>query len=183
MKYLKNFEKDRRAIFLKGEAFFSVTKDASRPFIVHALETTTTALGTSFNVSAYQGESIDVSLVTGKVAIDKDDLKTKPITLLPGEALKIDSENDQLIKSKFNKEEVIGWTKKHIIFQKTPLFEAIRVLENWYGVHIHVKNSPPHQILLSGKFQDETLENVLEGLGFSTRFEFIIDKENVTIIF
>ena len=79
LKYLKNFEKDKRAIFLKGEVFFSVTKDASRPFIVHTLETTTTALGTSFNVRAYKGESIDVSLLTGKVAVNKEDSMEKPI--------------------------------------------------------------------------------------------------------
>tara|TARA_R110002050_G_scaffold293352_1_gene449816 strand:- start:18368 stop:19477 length:1110 start_codon:yes stop_codon:yes gene_type:complete len=183
LKYLKNFEKDKRAIFLKGEAFFSVTKDASRPFIVHTLETTTTALGTSFNVRAYKGESIDVSLLTGKVAVNKEDSMEKPITLLPGEALKIDKGKDQLVKAKFNKDLVIGWTKKRIVFEKTPLLEAIRVLENWYGVNITLKNLPSHRILLSGKFQEETLENVLEGLRFSTRFEYKINKENVTIIF
>ncbi|MBR9777228.1 MAG: DUF4974 domain-containing protein [Cytophagales bacterium] len=183
LRYLKNFEKNRRELYLTGEAFFNVTQDSLRPFIVRTLETSTTALGTSFNVSAYQGETVDVSLITGKVVVDKDNLLAKTITLLPGEALKIDLENDNFVKSRFDKEEVIGWTKKRIIFQKTPLFEAIRVLENWYGVQIQIKNRPTHQILLSGKFQDETLENVLEGLRFSTRFEYIIDNENVTITF
>ena len=97
--------------------------------------------------------------------------------------MKIDKGKDQLVKAKFNKDLVIGWTKKRIVFEKTPLLEAIRVLENWYGVNITLKNLPSHRILLSGKFQEETLENVLEGLRFSTRFEYKINKENVTIIF
>lgn len=183
LKYLKNFERDRREVFLIGEAFFNVAKDSLRPFTVHTLETTTTALGTSFNVRAYKDETIDVSLLTGKVAVNKVDLMTEPVTLLPGEALQIDTGKNELVKSTFDKELVIGWTKKRIVFHKTPLLEAIRVLENWYGVHIQVLNRPSHKILLSGKFQEETLENVLEGLRFSTRFEFKIDKENVTIKF
>lgn len=183
LKYIQNFEKDRREVFLKGEAFFSVAKDSLRPFIVNSRETTTTALGTSFNVRAYRGETLEVSLLTGKVAVNREGMSEEAVTLLPGEALKIDTKNDQLLKSSFNRELVIGWTKKWIIFQKTPLLEAIRVLENWYGVEIQIKKQPINPILLSGKFQDETLENVLEGLKFSARFDFEIDKENVKIIF
>ena len=48
---------------------------------------------------------------------------------------------------------------------------------------ISTLDKPNNQVLLSGKFQEETLENVLEGLRFSARFDFEIDKENVKIIF
>lgn len=183
LKYIKNFEKGRREVHLKGEAFFRVARDSLRPFIVNSRETTTTALGTSFNVKAYEGETVDVSLLTGKVAINTDGLLEEPLLLLPGEALKIDAETDRLLKTNFDQDLVIGWTKKLLLFQQTPLIEAIRVLENWYGVRIQIKNQPRDQVLLSGRFQDETLENVLEGLRFSARFEFTIDKENVNIIF
>lgn len=183
LRYIKNFEKGRREVQLKGEAFFRVAKDSLRPFIVHSRETSTTALGTSFNVKAYEGETLDVSLLTGKVAINREELMEEPITLLPGEALKINTEKNRLEKTGFDQELVMGWTKKRIIFQETPLMEAIRVLENWYGVQISIKNRPLNPVLLSGKFQDETLENVLEGLKFSARFDFTIDKEDVKIIF
>lgn len=183
LKYIKNFEKGRREVFLKGEAFFNVAKDSLRPFIVNSRETTTTALGTSFNVKAYEGETLDVSLLTGKVAVKREGLMEEAVTLIPGEALKINTEKEQLEKTGFNKDQVIGWTKKWIFFQKTPLLEAIRVLENWYGVQIQLIRQPEEQVLLSGKFQDETLENVLEGLKFSARFDFKIEKENVKIIF
>ena len=105
------------------------------------------------------------------------------VTLVPGEALKIDTEKGKLVKTKFHQDLVIGWTKKWIFFNETPLLEAIRVLENWYGVQIQLTRQPKEQVMLSGKFQDETLENVLEGLKFSARFDFKIDKQNVKIIF
>ncbi|WP_439481238.1 FecR family protein [Cyclobacterium plantarum] len=183
LRYIKNFEKGRREVQLRGEAFFSVARDSLRPFIVNSRQTTTTALGTSFNIKAYEGETLDVSLLTGKVAINRDGHMEEPITLLPGEALKIDTEKDRLEKTGFEHDLVMGWTKKRIIFRETPLMEAIRVLENWYGVQISIKNRPLNQVLLSGKFQDETLENVLEGMKFSARFDFTIDKEDVKIIF
>ncbi|MDN3690502.1 FecR family protein [Cyclobacterium jeungdonense] len=183
LRYLKNFEKGGREVFLKGEAFFDVAKDLQRPFRVHSRKTTTTALGTSFNVKAYEGETLGVSLLTGKVAVNSEGNLEEPVLLVPGEALKIDTEKNRLVKSAFNPDRVIGWTKKRIVFKETPLLEAIRVLENWYGVQIRIVNRPGNRVLLSGKFQDETLENVLEGLKFSARFDFDIEKENVTIQF
>lgn len=183
LRYLKNFATGDRNVFLKGEAFFDVAEDSLRPFRVHSRNTTTTALGTSFNVKAYEGETLDVSLLSGKVAVKREGGVEEPVLLVPGESLKIDTEKDGLVKSPFDSDRVIGWTKKRIIFQETPLIEAIRVLENWYGVKIRIVNRPGERVLLSGKFQDETLENVLEGLKFSARFDFAIEKENVTIQF
>nr|MBI1229382.1 DUF4974 domain-containing protein [Cytophagales bacterium] len=181
--YSKNFEADRREVYLQGEAFFNVTKDSSRPFAVHSMDTKTVALGTSFNVKAYEGESVDVSLVTGKVAVNREGAINEPVILNPGEALTIDIAKDRIVKTDFDADLVIGWTKKWIIFKKTPLPEAVRVLENWYGVKIKLAQQPVDQVLLSGRFQDETLENVLEGLKFSARFDFNIDNENVNILF
>jgi ferric-dicitrate binding protein FerR (iron transport regulator) len=181
--YAKNFEAEKREVFLDGEAFFNVAKDSNRPFVVNSMDTKTTALGTSFNVSAYQGETLNVSLLTGKVVVNRVGEAEEGVILNPGEALRIDTKNDRFSKSDFDQDLVIGWTKKWIIFQKTPLQEAIRALENWYGVQIQIARQPEDQVLLSGRFQDETLENVLEGLKFSARFEFTIDKEHVKIIF
>ncbi|WP_154854963.1 FecR family protein [Cyclobacterium xiamenense] len=183
LRYLENFGTGDRNVFLKGEAFFEVAEDSLRPFRVRSRNTTTTALGTSFNVKAYEGETVDVSLLSGKVAVNREGFPEAPVLLVPGEALKIDIEKARLVKSEFNPDRVIGWTKKRIVFQETPLLEAIRVLENWYGVQIRVINRSGERVLLSGKFQDETLENVLEGLKFSARFDYTIEKENVTIRF
>jgi ferric-dicitrate binding protein FerR (iron transport regulator) len=134
-------------------------------------------------VIAYEGESVEVSLVTGKVAVNSEGARNEAVILNPGEALSIDIAKDRIVKTDFDADLVIGWTKKWIIFKKTPLPQAVRVLENWYGVKIKLAKQPVDQVLLSGRFQDETLENVLEGLKFSARFDFDIDNENVNILF
>lgn len=183
LRYVKNFEGDKRELFLEGEAFFAVAKDSLRPFIVRTGKVITTALGTSFNIKSYKTESLDISLITGKVSVEAPLEKTPYLTLTPGEAINIDIPNSHYVKDRFDEEMVIGWTKKVLVFQQTPLSEAIRTLENWYGVTFDLQNEPSYQVLFSGKFHNETLKIVLEGLSYAARFDFEMNKDKVKIIF
>ncbi|MFC4874578.1 FecR family protein [Negadavirga shengliensis] len=183
LRYVKNFGRDRREIFLEGEAFFTVAKDSLRPFVVQTGEVKTTALGTSFNIKSYGTASLDISLLTGKVSVEMPLGETPYLTLIPGEALNINIPDSQIMKGRFEEEMVIGWTKKLLIFQQTPLPEAIRTLENWYGVTFEIHNQPEDEVLFSGRFHDETLEIVLSGLSYAAKFDFEINKDKVTIRF
>ncbi len=58
LRYQENFPSDKREVFLEGEAFFEVYHDPERPFTVKAGDVSTTALGTSFNIMAYERESL-----------------------------------------------------------------------------------------------------------------------------
>lgn len=70
IQYPEQFADNRRAVALKGEAFFEVAKDPSRPFIITSGAITTTVLGTSFNVKAYAGAQPEVHVRTGKVKVE-----------------------------------------------------------------------------------------------------------------
>ena len=78
---------------------------------------------------------------------------------------------------------VLAWTNKTIVFDRMLMSEIKRVLENWYGVKISFSNSPHKDLEVSGRFQDQTLEDLLEGLSYSARFEFTIEKDKVTLLF
>ncbi|WP_375582631.1 FecR family protein [Cyclobacterium xiamenense] len=183
LRYVKNFAADKRELFLMGEAFFEVAKDSLRPFIVKTGPVSTRALGTSFNITAYDNEPLDVSLLTGKVNVVLDFEKPQEIMLKPGEGLNVSISKQLHNKHRVEEEKVLAWTRKTILFEQTPIGEAIRVLENWYGVKIKVRNRPEKGVLLSGKFVDQTLEGVLEGLSYSARFEFQVNKDRVTLKF
>jgi transmembrane sensor len=183
LRYVKNFEADRRELFLAGEAFFEVAKDSVRPFVVRTGPVSTTALGTSFNITAYDNEPFGVALLTGRVNVVLDFEEPKQITLEPGEGLNIQVEKKEHRKHRIAEEKVLAWTRKTILFEQTPIEEAIRVLENWYGVKIEIRNRPERGVVLSGKFVDQTLEGVLEGLSYSARFDFQVDKDRVTLKF
>ncbi len=183
LRYIKNFETDRRELELTGEAFFEVAKDSLRPFTVKTGEIITRALGTSFNITAYKNEELDISLLTGSVEVDTKMDHHKTIDLLPGEALSIDTRQQQVRKQRFDEEKLMAWTRKTIVFNKTPITDIKRVLENWYGVHITFSNRPDKDLIVSGHFRDQTLENVLEGLSYSARFKHSIKKDQVNITF
>jgi ferric-dicitrate binding protein FerR (iron transport regulator) len=183
VRFIKNFEEDKRVIYLKGEAYFEVAKDTLRPFSVITGEVTTTAVGTSFNISAYPNEVLKIALVEGKVAVDVVQTEDSRVLLEKGEALKINTNSFEVKKELFDSELVIAWTKKKIIFQRVKLAEAVRILENWYGVKFRFQNTPSPDLVLYGVFQDETLENILEGLSYSARFQYKIKNDEVIIIF
>ncbi|WP_178371555.1 FecR family protein [Cyclobacterium lianum] len=183
LRYIKNFEPHQRVLELQGEAYFEVAEDKSRPFKVKTGPVTTTALGTSFNIKAFENEPLDISLFTGLVAVDFDLMSSQNTRLDKGQGMQINLAREEVKKVTFDAQKVLAWTKKTIVFDHTSMNEIKRVLENWYGVKIRFANVPRNDLELSGKFQDQTLENVLEGLSYSARFNFRIDKDQVILNF
>ncbi|NHE56570.1 FecR family protein [Cyclobacterium plantarum] len=183
LSYEENRFKEVRDVFLQGEAFFEVAHDPDRPFTVNAGGVNTTALGTSFNIMAYKDEKQLISLVTGKVSIALPNLKNEEILLAPKEAISISPDRKVVSRTKFDEDAILAWTRKTILFDDTNLAEAIRALENWYGVRFHFQNQPNPGMHLSGKFHNETLENVLEGLSYTAGLDFRIEKDQVSITF
>ena len=181
--YPKNFSEDKRLIRLEGEAFFEVAKDPNRPFMVNSGHLTTTALGTSFNIKAYPNQFVAVSLVTGKVRVEDQNNQANQALLSPGEGIQADLEKHLWKQSKFDLEEILAWMNKTLVFKNTPLKEAILQMENWYGVKVHVAGEIPKDLSVSGKFKDETLQNILEGLSFSARFSYKIQGKQVQLTF
>lgn len=149
----------------KGEAFFEVAEDAAKPFVVRTGTTQTRVLGTTFNVR-YQAEveQVEVALVSGKVRYTAEDTE---LILAPSEMVRTNARGTQ--KSNFDLLAVTGWKDGKIVFDNTPIEEVLNVLENWYGVEIEVDNNLKNKATYTGVFENQTLESVLIGLGFSTQ--------------
>ncbi|WP_158856512.1 FecR family protein [Lunatibacter salilacus] len=183
IRFKKGFDGDQREIFLEGEAYFKVAKDTLKPFtVVSSQNISVTALGTSFMIQAYPGEEMKVSLLTGKVKVNVGQEKD-PVYMEEGEGLKINTDTKQTHKHTFNRDQVLAWTKRTIYFDKIPISEAIRILENWYGVQFDFENSPPPDLLLTGIFENETLKNVLEGLKYTSGIQYKMEGKKAIISF
>ena len=76
--YPAQFDKDSREVVLEGEAFFEVTRNTEKPFIVRSGDLVTTVLGTSFNIKAFPTENIAVTVATGKVRVENTNLPQGP---------------------------------------------------------------------------------------------------------
>src|SRR5690606_15251127 len=157
-------------------------KDSVKPFVVYTVSLSTAAIGTSFAISAYVRDSVHDDLLKDIALVAACTGQEAQIFLEKGEAASVDS-SGMMQKSRFEEEEEMAWTKKIIIFDRTPIIVAIKTLENWYGVNFELQNRPPIGLTVSGKFDDEQLKNILEGLSYSARFDFKIEDKNVKIKF
>lgn len=185
----EKFSKTEREVFLTGEAFFEVTEDSSRRFVVHTGELTATVLGTSFNIRSYAGdEQTDVSLASGKLKVESSDSSSalKSYVLRPGEAAVLDKREKSLSKMRFDAKVKYGWIDGILVFRDTNIDETFTKIERWYGVTIEIENyveGVKPQWKYRGIFQDESLENVLKGISYVKDFTYEIKNKRIKIIF
>lgn len=175
------FDDTVRYVELKGEAFFHVAWDPLRPFIVKSANTLTTALGTSFDISAYlDDEKVNIALSDGKLKVDMLKTDAEEILLDPGEYVSL-RQGDILKKGLFDKDTMLGWKDDLLVFNQSDFNTTIKKLERWYGVKFIYKHEPTWTF--NGKFHNENLKNVLEALSHGEKFRYSINQKTVTLTF
>lgn len=176
------FSKTERSVELDGEGFFSVTKDAERPFVVKTRKHNIKVLGTRFNVFAYsESQRFETDLLEGRVEIINNCNPSESVILSPGE--KATWENDRLVTSLsiFNNEEYL---KNGIFsFSNKPFKEILDYLSLWYNVKFDLHNANELDHPVSGKFrQSDEVKNILKALQGVHHFNYkIITDEHIEI--
>ncbi|MEM1135543.1 MAG: FecR domain-containing protein [Bacteroidota bacterium] len=174
-------DKPIREVHLDGEAFFEVAENPEKPFVIHTANLKTQVLGTSFNIDAPANEDIiEVTVVTGKVLVS--DEHGDRLTLHPQELVRYNKLTGEIEKGNcLDLEKVIGWKDGKLIFNKATFSEIFKELEKWYGVQIIVEGKTEMQGIYSGRFQNESLKRVLEGIAYTSNFSFKIENNSVYI--
>lgn len=158
----------QRTVHLQGEALFSVAKDKTRPFTVKSGDLTTTVLGTSFSVKAYDKEpTIKVHLFTGRVAVNSNNL-------LPGEELIYDKQQmtARIVRPTRNNMAVNtlkkGTTTKQpdwYMFGGQPLTQVFDQLSDYYGIDINYIPADVSNRYFTGKFsKTDSLDTILKDI-------------------
>lgn len=133
LKFPKKFTDEQREVFLKGEAFFDIKRDTTRPFLVYANETITKVLGTSFRITAFEGdEKVEVDVKTGKVAVyakvAAGKTNEKPMILQADEQIRMPQPNKK-IEVTPNQKVIFDRKKEDMIRTVTALPRVIAKLE------------------------------------------------------
>lgn len=174
------FVQKTRYVKLEGEALFDVARDTYKPFIITSGEVQTEVLGTSFNVRAYEDESeVAVAVVSGKVSVKGSG--PDKVQLSPNEVSYYHKADGSLMAKKQDVSDLIAWTKNILIFDEAPAEEVWKKLEDWYGVNIIVPKTQVIQGNYSGRYYNESLERVLDGISYASEFSYEI-QENKNII-
>lgn len=180
--YEKGFSEKKRKIELTGEAYFEVAKDTERPFVVSAKGICTTALGTSFNIRAFDDESnVIISLITGKVSVGQKE--GFDVMLNPGDQLNYSTTENTVEQNQFDESRILAWTMGILIFENASMNEVINELEKWYGATFELENTTEDEWSYSGQFENQSLKNVLENLSYSEQFHYELNDKTVKIKF
>ncbi|WP_373522254.1 FecR family protein [Aquiflexum sp.] len=182
LEFPEKFSETERNMSISGEAYFEVKKDSLRPFRVESDGIVTTALGTSFNINTKDNSLLKISLMTGKVSVDKK-MKSEEILLNPGQEFQFNKQqNDQWVKD-FSPEKVLAWKEGKIIFENASLSQVVETLEDWYGVKFNLTNAEKVNWNFSGEYQNQILDNLLNSISYIESFEYEINGKNVELKF
>lgn len=175
-RYPTEFSKKNRTVYLDGEAYFEVSKDENKPFIVKTSKGDVHVTGTSFNVEAYSKfDNFVTSLFEGGVDIYIKD--NKSVTLFPNE-LGILENNQFLIKNITNNDHYL-WKDGLISFRNKGIEEILISLEKYFDIEIQINTSNLPQHTYTGKFRhSDGVEYALRVLQKSINFYYSRDVDS-----
>jgi len=180
LKFPAGMTDGERVVELRGEGFFEVAHDASRPFIVRILkgegeQGSVEVLGTRFNVNGYGDEGVvKTTLVEGKVRIAGNG---KSQVLHPGEQALLD-EGIRIIQADVGEE--TAWVDGRFLFRDASLRSIGEQIRRWYDVEVEYRGENGQLFNLEAK-RSVTLHQLLEGLEGTGQVHFKIEGRKLII--
>ncbi len=182
IEYNQQFGIRNRNVLLNGEAYFEVAKNKKLAFVVKTKSIDVTALGTSFNVNAYDdGNEVTTTLYTGKVNVQSTLTGHKTI-LNPFEVAVFSKTKDKITTYVFTGPDKPVWMEPEFRFDMLPLIDITKQLEHNYNVVFVYRNQKIKHLKFSGTFdRDEKLDEILRVIKINTNIDYAIKNDSVII--
>ncbi|MFH7015727.1 FecR family protein [Flavobacterium sp. FlaQc-47] len=178
IEYPVQFAKNERTVTLKGEAFFEVKRDPSRPFIITSGTIKTTVLGTSFNIKAYNNTP-EVNVRTGKVQVES--LKNT-VLLERGYKAVYTSDNSLLQKQKTNVLEP-QWKKVLIYVDGLTLEQVLSKLKADHQFEVNYLNDDLKNLTIKGTLDTrQGLYEMLQTIAFALEIKIRSTGNNTYLV-
>ena len=205
LRYSSDFNVSNREVYLEGEGFFDVTRNEKTPFWVQTTTIALKVLGTAFNVKAYPDESVvETTVERGTVQLIDPLSSSKEATILRaqqkavvvkgekiGEAPMQDSKPDEIkppayipiadmeVKSNVATEAYTSWKDKRWVIEREKLSTFVVKLERRYNVRFVFGDEELKNYVFSGKFEDETLDQLLEAMKLTAPIIYEVKQNTV----
>jgi ferric-dicitrate binding protein FerR (iron transport regulator) len=163
-----------REVNLDGEAYFKVSKNKQKPFIVRTKQAQIKVLGTVFNLKAYSGENnVETTLEEGSVEFSLKGNAAQPLVLKPGEQIVYHISDKKITLAKVDTYLHTAWKDGKFVFKDADLETIIQELEKLYDVHIHLENDSLLHLHFRGMFEyDQNIFSALETLERTTNIKY-----------
>jgi len=176
--YPETFKTGKREVTLVGEAFFEVTPNPGKPFIVQAGEAGIQVLGTSFDVCAYPDKGVEVLVSTGRVVlfhVNRQPGDSASVVLTAGmKGLLPVGSGEPEVDTRHTPDDLF-WMNQTLEFRQTPLSEVIKLLRDYYHVQIRFSSEAISFCRLTASFTAEPIELILQVIADTFSLEL---KEN-----
>ncbi|WP_026969756.1 FecR family protein [Algoriphagus terrigena] len=179
LQYGADFPKNRK-VLLQGEAFFEVRKNPDFPFEVTTGGVETEVLGTSFNLKAYPGEGVDLSVFTGKVQFGEPDSTGGAFLLTKNQTISWSAQSGFSEIKSFDSALGPDWKSSVFRFENASLEDIVQSLGRWYPVEFEVAGQAG-RCRFSGEFHRSSLEQILEVLSYTLNLSYQIHETTVKI--
>ena len=176
LEFPARFVGKERRVKLTGEAYFDVSKDVEKPFVVEVGNKEVQVLGTSFNVNDYDGKFM-TTLVTGKVQVSVND---KNYILTPSMQVRI--EGNDILVGKVDVREFTAWKDGLFVFKKQKLREVMDILSRWYDVDVFYQNLELQNLHFTGTIQRHSeISGVLKFLEKTDIVKFTLNGKTLIV--
>lgn len=176
----------RFAALPRGEVFFEVAHDPSRPFVVHTENTTIRVLGTKFNVRA-ENDRETISVLEGRVQVrlqglvDGETVATNRV-IGPGQQMTFNTKSSDWSTDEVDVSRLSAWRFGRVEFQNMPLEQAVAEINRYRSKPIIVEDAELGALPLSGSFSTDGTESFIAALRNIDHVEIIERKDSVMLL-
>lgn len=178
--YPTSFSGADRLVKLDGEAYFAVSKNNVKPFIVSTLNQNITVTGTHFNVSSYPGESVFTTLTEGSVKISSQKAGTFVDKQLEVGQQSVVNEQGITVAN-IDTLRAIAWKNGNFNFTKTPLENALRQIIRWYDVDIDLSKIPKGKVLDGEYNRKDSLTEIIDNISEMTGVKLTVEGRRILV--
>jgi len=159
-----------REVFLSGEAYFEVAHVSDSKLIVHAGSALVEVLGTKFNIRAYPDDDRVLVIVKGgTIALSSEDLTvdTAKVILRAGQMSAVTNDGRVGVPKSIDVNQMLAWTQGKLVFENTPLCNALREIERWHDIQCAISDSSLLKRRVTVSFDGKNLTEILNVLSLS----------------
>jgi transmembrane sensor len=179
LSYPAHFEGNTRSVALKGEAFFNITPNKSKPFIIDAGNSSVTVVGTSFNVKS-RAEMTEVIVETGIVEVAKNE---KAVRLTPGQKATVTADKDAPVKADVTDHLYNYYRTNEFVCNGVPLYKVVETLNDAYGLHIVFGSDRLKTLPLTATFPEGEPGMIVDVIAKTFRNEMVVERIGNEIVF
>jgi transmembrane sensor len=163
IQYDGNYDKKDRIVKFSGEAYFNVTTNHKKPFIVNLDQMSVTATGTRFNIFSFSNEErVETTLEEGAIQVSINGVD--PISMKSGEQIVYFMYSKKVQLSEVATDTYTSWKENKLRFNDTPFEEVLRRIGRKYNVRFEITNHDLLNLRYTATFIDESIEEVMQML-------------------